>query len=101
MIVTTTPSIEGKQLTQYIGVVTAQTFIGASFFKDLIAGLRDLFVRRPGTYEKVLEEAKQYAIHDLIQKAKSMGANAIVCEFDLVAPQGGPRCFGRSHLNLF
>jgi len=78
MIVTTTPGIEGKQLTQYLGVVTAQTFIGASFFKDLVAGLRDLFVRRPGTYEKVLEEAKQYAIHDLIQKAKSMGANAIV-----------------------
>jgi len=78
MIITTTPNIEGKQLTQYLGVVTSQTFVGASFFKDLIAGLRDIFIRKTGTYEKVLEEAKQYAVHDLIQKARQIGANAIV-----------------------
>jgi uncharacterized protein YbjQ (UPF0145 family) len=78
MIVTTTPNIEGRQITQYIGLVTSQTIIGANFFKDIFAGLRDFFGGRSGTYERVLEEAKQYAMNELIQKGQSMGANAIV-----------------------
>ena len=78
MIVTTTPNIEGKQITQYLGVVTSQTIIGANFFKDMFAGLRDFFGGRSGTYERVLEEAKQYAMNELIQKAQNMGASAIV-----------------------
>lgn len=78
MIVTTTPAIEGKQITQYIGLVTAQTIIGANFFKDILGGLRDVFGGRSGTYEKVLEEAKNYALVEIKQKAQSMGADAIV-----------------------
>ncbi|HEY0677192.1 MAG TPA: heavy metal-binding domain-containing protein [Chitinophagaceae bacterium] len=78
MIVTTTPNIEGRHITQYLGVVTSQTIIGANFFKDILGGLRDFFGGRSGTYEKVLEEAKQYAMNELIQKAQGLGANAIV-----------------------
>jgi uncharacterized protein YbjQ (UPF0145 family) len=59
-------------------VVTSQTIIGANFFKDILGGLRDFFGGRSGTYERVLEEAKQYAMNELIQKAQSMGANAVV-----------------------
>lgn len=78
MIVTTTHNIEGKQIIQYLGVVTSQTIIGANFFKDILGGLRDIFGGRSGTYEKVLDEAKGYTLNELTQKAKSMGANAIV-----------------------
>jgi uncharacterized protein YbjQ (UPF0145 family) len=78
MIVTTTHNIEGKQITQYLGIVTSQTIIGANFFKDILGGLRDFFGGRSGTYEKVLDEAKGYAMNELIQKAKALGANAIV-----------------------
>jgi uncharacterized protein YbjQ (UPF0145 family) len=78
MIVTTTHNIEGKQITQYLGVVTSQTIIGANFFKDILGGLRDFFGGRSGTYEKVLDEAKGYAMEELIQKAKALGANAVV-----------------------
>ena len=78
MIITTTPNIEGRQITQYMGVVTSQTIIGANFFKDIFAGLRDFFGGRSGTYERVLEEAKQYAMNELIQKAQAIGANAVV-----------------------
>ena len=78
MIITTTPSIEGRHITQYLGVVTSQTIIGANFFKDIFAGLRDFFGGRSGTYERVLEEAKQYAMNELIQKAQGLGASAIV-----------------------
>jgi uncharacterized protein YbjQ (UPF0145 family) len=78
MIVTTTHNIEGKNITQYLGVVTSQTIIGANFFKDILGGLRDIFGGRSGTYEKVLDEAKGYAMNELIQKAQAIGANAIV-----------------------
>jgi uncharacterized protein YbjQ (UPF0145 family) len=78
MIVTTTPNIEGRQITQYLGVVTSQTIIGANFFKDILGGLRDIFGGRSGTYEKVLDEAKGYALSELSQKAQAIGANAIV-----------------------
>jgi uncharacterized protein YbjQ (UPF0145 family) len=78
MIVSTTPNIEGRPIIQYLGIVTSQTIIGANFFKDILGGLRDFFGGRSGTYERVLEEAKQYAMNELIQKAQAMGANAIV-----------------------
>src|SRR5215203_2659684 len=78
MIATTTHNIEGRQITQYLGVVTSQTIIGANFFKDILGGLRDVFGGRSGTYEKVLEEAKSYAMSELTQKAQGMGADAVV-----------------------
>jgi uncharacterized protein YbjQ (UPF0145 family) len=78
MIVTTTPSIEGRAIQSYLGVISSETIIGANFFKDILGGLRDVFGGRSGTYEKVLEEAKQYAMQELIQKGQALGANAIV-----------------------
>jgi uncharacterized protein YbjQ (UPF0145 family) len=78
MIVTTTPSIEGRPIQSYLGVISSETIIGANFFKDILGGLRDVFGGRSGTYEKVLEEAKQYAMEELIQKGQALGANAIV-----------------------
>ncbi len=78
MIVTTTPNIEGKQIVEYLGIVSSQTIIGANFFKDILAGLRDFFGGRSGAYERVLDEAKQFAMNELVQRAKSIGANAVV-----------------------
>ena len=88
MIATTTHNIVGRQIAQYLGVVTSQTIIGANFFKDILGGLRDIFGGRSNTYEKVLDEAKGYAMNELIQKAKSMGANAVV-GIDLDYESGG------------
>ena len=78
MITSTTPSIEGRPISKYLGVVTSQTIIGANIFKDILGGLRDIFGGRSGTYERVLDEAKTYAMNELIQKAQSLGANAVV-----------------------
>ena len=78
MIITTTPSIEGRPIRQYLGVVTSQTIIGANFFKDIFAGLRDFFGGRSGTYERVLDEAKQFAMSELMQRGTALGADAIV-----------------------
>jgi uncharacterized protein YbjQ (UPF0145 family) len=78
MILTTTPNIEGRKITEYLGVVTSQTIIGANFFKDILAGLRDFFGGRSGAYEKILDQAKEFAITEMMNRAKSMGADAIV-----------------------
>lgn len=78
MIITTTSTIEGKPVQQYLGVINAQSIIGANIFKDIFAGLRDVFGGRSKTYEKVLEQAKEDALRELTQKAQALGANAIL-----------------------
>jgi uncharacterized protein YbjQ (UPF0145 family) len=78
MIVTTTHNIDGRTIQSYLGVISSETIIGANFFKDILGGLRDVFGGRSGTYEKVLEEAKQSAMLELIEKGQALGANAIV-----------------------
>ena len=91
MIITTTPNIEGRQIIQYLGVVTSQTIIGANFFKDILAGLRDFFGGRSGAYERILDEAKQYAMAELVQRAKTMGADAVVgidLDYETVGTKG-------------
>jgi len=78
MIVTTTHNIDGRTIQSYLGVISSETIIGANLFKDILGGLRDVFGGRSGTYEKVLEEAKQSAMLELIEKGQALGANAIV-----------------------
>ena len=78
MLVTTTPSVEGKQITNYLGVVTGETIIGANFVKDFFAGIRDIIGGRSESYEKVLREAKDSALAEMQQRAQQMGANAVV-----------------------
>ena len=63
MITTTTPNIEGRSITQYLGVVSSEVIIGANVIKDIFAGLRDFFGGRSATYEKVLDEARRNAAH--------------------------------------
>ena len=78
MIITTTSIIEGKPVQEYLGIINAQSIIGANIFKDIFAGLRDVFGGRSKTYERVLEEAKEDALRELTQKAQAMGANGIL-----------------------
>jgi uncharacterized protein YbjQ (UPF0145 family) len=78
MIVTTTPSIDGKAITRYLGVVAGEAVIGANIFRDLFAGIRDVIGGRSGAYEKTLRQARQVAIDEMIQEAKDLGADAIV-----------------------
>ena len=78
MILSTTPNIEGHPIREYKGVVTGETIIGANVFKDFMAGLTDFFGGRSNTYEKVLIEAKDTAMKELMQRAMAIGANAVV-----------------------
>ena len=78
MILSTTPQIEGHPILEYKGVVTGETIIGANVFKDLFAGIRDIVGGRAGSYERVLIEAKDTSLREMMQRAQAMGANAIV-----------------------
>jgi len=91
MILTTTNTIEGQPIQQYLGVISSETIIGANIFKDIFAGLRDIVGGRSGTYERVIQEAKQAAMSELQQKAQQLGANAIVgidLDFETVGGKG-------------
>ena len=78
MILSTTPQIEGYPIREYKGVVTGETIIGANFIKDILASVRDFVGGRSASYEKVLREAKDIAMQEMMQRAQQMGANAIV-----------------------
>ena len=83
MILSTTPSIEGHPVLEYKGVVTGETIIGANFVKDIFACLRDFVGGRSNSYEQVLREAKDTSMHEMVQRAQALGANAVVgIDFD-------------------
>ncbi|GAM09582.1 hypothetical protein OR1_01862 [Geobacter sp. OR-1] len=78
MIITTTPSIEGKRIRQYYGIVTGEAILGANLFKDLFASISDLVGGRSATYERELQRARDIALQELRERAQEMGANAVV-----------------------
>ena len=78
VIVTTTPTVEGRRITGYQGIVTGEAIMGANIFKDLFAGIRDIVGGRSATYERELRRARDLAIAEMQQAAAEAGANAIV-----------------------
>jgi uncharacterized protein YbjQ (UPF0145 family) len=91
MITTTTNTIEGRPVKEYLGIVTGETIIGANIFKDLFAGIRDIVGGRSGTYERVIQEARATALQEMQHRASSMGAHAVVgidLDFETVGSGG-------------
>ena len=83
MIVSTTPTIEGHPVKEYRGVVAGETIIGANMWKDIKASIRDIFGGRSGSYEKVLQEARETSLQEMVNAAAQRGCNAIVgVDFD-------------------
>lgn len=78
MLLTTTPNIQGREITQYFGIVSGETIIGANLFKDFFAGIRDIVGGRASSYESVLREAKESALQEMSDQATRMGANAVI-----------------------
>ena len=78
MIVTTTPTSEGRPVQQYLGVVTGEVIVGANMFRDLFASIRDIVGGRSGSYEDVLARARMQALEEMKQFAAGMGGNAVV-----------------------
>jgi uncharacterized protein YbjQ (UPF0145 family) len=91
MIISTTTSIEGRPVTQYLGVVTGEVIVGANIFKDLFAGIRDIVGGRSGAYETTLRSARDTAFQELEAEATRLGANAVIgvdLDYEVIGKEG-------------
>lgn len=78
MIITTTPTIEGKKVTAYLGIVSGEAIMGANVFKDLFASVRDIVGGRAAAYEEELIRAKDISLQEMQERAAALGANAVI-----------------------
>ena len=77
-LVVTTPSIEGRRVTRYLGIVSGEAILGANIFRDLFAGIRDIVGGRSAAYEEELRKAKAIAIREMEDQAGELGANVVL-----------------------
>ncbi len=92
MLCTTTSTLEGHQITKYIGIVSGEAILGTNFFKDIFAGITDLIGGRSATYEKELRKAKEIAMREMQEEAQRLGANAVIgidIDYEEISPGQG------------
>ena len=92
MILTTTPTIEGKSIREYKGVIAGEAVLGANVFKDLFAAFRDIVGGRSGAYEQELSRAREIAFAELSERARELGADAVVgidIDYEVLGSKGG------------
>jgi uncharacterized protein YbjQ (UPF0145 family) len=78
MLIVTTDSVEGREVAEYLGVVSGDAVVGANIFRDFFASVRDVVGGRAGGYEKALRGAKDAAFEDLAEEARNRGADAVI-----------------------
>ncbi|WP_372885023.1 heavy metal-binding domain-containing protein [Shimia sp.] len=78
MIVTTTPSIEGRPIADYRGIVVGEAIMGANVVRDVFASITDIVGGRSGAYESKLQDARDTALRELEARAVALGADAVV-----------------------
>ena len=78
MLITTTHTLDGRQISEYLGLVSGEAMLGANIFKDFFAGIRDIVGGRSAAYEQELRKAKDIAIREMTESAAALGANAVV-----------------------
>lgn len=78
MLISTTSVIDGRKVTQYLGLVTGEAILGANVFRDMFAAVRDIVGGRSAAYERELRKAKQIAIDEMVAEATALGANAVI-----------------------
>jgi uncharacterized protein YbjQ (UPF0145 family) len=91
MLMTTTPTVENKTITQYLGVVVGEAILGANIFKDLFASIRDIVGGRSAAYERELAKAREIAFGEIQERAMALGANAVVgidLDYEAIGQQG-------------
>jgi uncharacterized protein YbjQ (UPF0145 family) len=92
MIRTTTPSLEGRVITDYLGVVVGEAILGANIFKDIFGAVRDIVGGRAGAYEQEMGKARNIAFEELETEARMLGAHAVVgidLDYEVVGSKGG------------
>jgi uncharacterized protein YbjQ (UPF0145 family) len=91
MLMSTTTVIEGRPVTQYLGIVTGEVIVGANIFKDMFASIRDIVGGRSGAYESTLRDARKTALEEASAEARALGADAVIgidLDYEVIG-QGG------------
>ena len=91
MIRTTTPTIQGKEIADYLGIVVGEAILGANIFKDIFGAIRDIVGGRAGAYEEEMGRARDIAFQELEEEARALGANAIVgidLDYEIIGKNG-------------
>ena len=91
MIKTTTNAIDGRTVSEYLGVVTGEAILGANIVRDLFAGVRDIVGGRSGAYEEELRNAREIALQEMEAEAAARGADAVIgidLDYETVGGQG-------------
>ena len=78
MIRSTTPTLQGREITEYLGIVVGEAILGANIFKDIFGAIRDIVGGRAGAYEEEMGRARDIAFQEIEDEARVLGANAIV-----------------------
>lgn len=92
MIYSTTSTIQGREVEQYLGVVFGDAVVGVNLVKDFFAGIRDIVGGRSGTYERELGSARDTALGNLTEQAASLGADAVLgidIDYEVLGSGGG------------
>ena len=92
MIMTTTPTVDGKTIREYRAIVTGEAIVGANIFRDIFARVRDIVGGRSASYEKELRRARETALEEMSEEARMMGADAVVgidFDYEVVGKGGG------------
>lgn len=92
MIITTTPTVDGKRTSRYLGVVTGEAILGANIFRDFFAGITDIVGGRSGAYEGELRKARDIAMREMMDDARRRGGNAVVgvdLDYETISMGGG------------
>ena len=92
MVITTTPTLEGHRVREYLGIVTGEAIIGANIFKDIMAGFRDIVGGRSKAYESSLREAREEALREMSAEARARGADAVIgvdLDYEVLGKTGG------------
>ena len=92
MLKTTTSTVDGKTVSEYLGVVAGEAILGANIFKDIFGAVRDIIGGRSGAYEREMGKAREIAFIELEDQAKRLGADGIIgidIDYEVVGQQGG------------
>ncbi|MDO5848890.1 MAG: YbjQ family protein [Methanobrevibacter sp.] len=78
MLLSSTNTIDNKEIVEYKGIVTGESLIGSNVYKDLFSGVRDVVGGRTSKYEEEIEKARHIAVQSMQEKAEKLEANAII-----------------------
>lgn len=78
MIIATTNTLQGKEIVEYLGIVSGEVIMGANVVRDFLAGITDIIGGRSGAYESKLSEGRELALREMSEKARRLGANAVI-----------------------